>query len=69
MVFDDAEGAEHRRPAPRGDFGDDHIVRQLGSILRGAIPGLRQNGSTPRDAEGGQRDTSSAGVSGSPEST
>jgi glycosyltransferase involved in cell wall biosynthesis len=51
------------------DFGDDHIVRQLGSILRGAIPGLRQNGSAPRGAEGGQRDTSSAGVSGSPEST
>ena len=50
------------------DFGDDHIVRQLGSILRDAIPGLRQNGSAPRHAEGGQRDTSSAGAAGPPES-
>jgi len=51
------------------DFGDDHIVRRLGSILRGGIPDLRQNGSVPRQAEGGQRGTSSAGVSGPPEST
>jgi len=51
------------------DFGDDHIVRQLGSILRGGIPDLRRNGSVPRLAEDGQFDTSSAGVSGTPEST
>jgi glycosyltransferase involved in cell wall biosynthesis len=51
------------------DFGDDHIVRQLGSILRGGIPDPRRHGSVPRHAEGGQRDTSSAGVSGTPEST
>lgn len=51
------------------DFGDDRIVRQLGSILQGGIPDPRRNGSVPRQAEGGQRDTSSAGVSGTPEST
>jgi L-malate glycosyltransferase len=51
------------------DFSDDHIVRQLGSILRGGIPNLRRNGSVPRHAESGQRGTSSAGASGPPEST
>lgn len=51
------------------DFGDDHIVRQLGSILRDGIPDPRRHGPVPRHAEGGQRDTSGAGVSGTPEST
>jgi L-malate glycosyltransferase len=71
LAFDDdlrsrVIAGQRRRLA---DFGDDHIVRQLGSILRGGIPDLRQNGSVPRHAEGGQRGTSSAGVSGPPEST
>jgi glycosyltransferase involved in cell wall biosynthesis len=51
------------------DFGDDHIVRQLGAIVRGGIPDSRQTGLVPPKAAGGQRDPSSAGISAPPEST
>ena len=71
LAFDDGLrsriiAGQRRRLA---DFGDDHIVRQLGSILRDGLPDHRQTGSVARQAEGGQRDTSSAGMSGPPEST
>ena len=48
------------------DFGDDHLIRHLDSIVRGGIPDLRH---VPRQGDGGQRDTSSAGMSAPPEST
>jgi len=51
------------------DFGDDHIIRQLGAIVRGGIPDPRKTGVVPPKAEGGQRDPSSAGISAHPEST
>ena len=51
------------------DFGDDHIVRQLGVIVRGGIPDPRGTGLVPPKAEGGQRDPSSAGIPALPEST
>jgi glycosyltransferase involved in cell wall biosynthesis len=51
------------------DFGDDHIIRQLGVIVRGGIPDPRRTGPVPPEAEGGQRDPSSAGISAPPEST
>ena len=51
------------------DFGDDHIVRQLGVIVRGGIPDPRGTGLVPPKAEGGQRDPSSAGIPAPPEST
>ena len=69
LAFDDdlrsrVIAGQRRRLA---DFGDDRIVRQLGSILRRGIPDPRPDPSL--DSAGGQRDTSSAGVSGTPEST
>jgi glycosyltransferase involved in cell wall biosynthesis len=51
------------------DFGDDHIIRQLGVIVRGGIPDPRKTGLVPPKADGGQRDPSSAGISAHPEST
>ena len=51
------------------DFGDDHIIRQLGVIVRGGIPDPRKTGLVPPKAEGGQRDPSSAGIPAPPEST
>ena len=51
------------------DFGDDHIIRQLGVIVRGGIPDPRKTGLVPPKAEGGQRDPSGAGIPAHPEST
>jgi glycosyltransferase involved in cell wall biosynthesis len=51
------------------DFGDDHVIRHLDSIVRGRIPDARQTGFVPRPGDGGQRDTSSAAMSAPPEST
>jgi hypothetical protein len=51
------------------DFGDDHVVRCLDSIVRGGIPDPRQSGLVPRQGGSGQRDASSAGMSPPPEST
>jgi glycosyltransferase involved in cell wall biosynthesis len=51
------------------DFGDDHIIRQLGSIVRGAVPDPRHTGLVSREAASGQHDTSRTGMLDPPEST
>ena len=49
------------QPAPAGRLGDDHIIRQLGVIVRGGIPDLAGPDSSPR-SRGRPARPSSAGI-------